>query len=172
MLIYDIACQYIIHLRDRIGHLLPAGLEIDRAIGLFHVHDHKEECFHRFASSFIPGAGIVAGEILESLWASLNRISPSTRTASLAHRVEIIDDHTSDSNHKKALGMGLLFFLFLGPILIIFQPLLFVTVLFRPEKWFHKPPFTIPKCPQQFRLLFKTYGKQRSQRPNLRDCRI
>src|SRR5579863_1806045 len=65
MLIYDIACQYIVHLRDRIGHLLPAGLEIDRAIGLFHVHDHKEECFHWFASSFIPGAGIVAGEILE-----------------------------------------------------------------------------------------------------------
>ena len=106
LLIYDIACQYFIHLQDRIGHLLPDNLEIDRAIGLFHVHDHKEECFYRFASSFIPGAGIVAGEILESLWAGLNRISPATRTATLAHRAEVIDDHASDSNHKKALGMG------------------------------------------------------------------
>jgi hypothetical protein len=106
LLIYDIACQYFVHFHDRIGHLLPAGLEVDRAIGLFHVHGHKKECFYRFASSFIPGAGIVAGEILESLWAGLNTITPSTRTATHAHRAEVIDDHASDSNHKKALGMG------------------------------------------------------------------
>lgn len=110
MFIYDIACQYSVHLRDRIGQLLPPNLEIDRAIGLFHVHAHKEECFYRFASSFIPGAGIVSGEILESLWSTLNTITPSTRTATLAHRVEVIDDHASDSNHKKALGMGELIF--------------------------------------------------------------
>ena len=73
MLIYDIACQYFVHLHDRIGHLLPIGLEIDRAIGLFHVHAHREECLYRFASTFIPGAGIVAGEILESLWAGHQR---------------------------------------------------------------------------------------------------
>ncbi|KAF8808486.1 hypothetical protein BYT27DRAFT_7222929 [Phlegmacium glaucopus] len=38
MLIYDIACQYFIHLQDRIGNWLPLGLDIDQAIGLFHVH--------------------------------------------------------------------------------------------------------------------------------------
>src|SRR5882757_8327530 len=75
-LYYDIMCQYWIYLRQRIGHLLPAGLDIDRAIGLFHVHGHKAECFYRFASSFIPGAGMVAGEIIESLWATLNTITP------------------------------------------------------------------------------------------------
>ena len=96
----------MVYLQDRIGHLLPAGLEIDRAIGLFHIHNHKEECLYPFSPSFIPGAGIVAGEILELLWAGLNMITPSTWTATLAHRSEIIDDHASDSNHKKALGMG------------------------------------------------------------------
>lgn len=106
MLIYDIMCQYYVHLFDRIGHLLPAGFNIDRAIGLFHVHGHKEECFYRFAPSFIPGTGIVAGEILESLWASMNTITPTVRTATLAHRAEIIDDHACDSNHKKLLGMS------------------------------------------------------------------
>lgn len=104
-LIYDIICQYFVHLWDRIGHLLPDSLEIDRAIGLFHVHDHKDQCFHRFASSFIPGSGVVAGEILESLWANLNTIAHTTRTATLAHRAEVIDDHATDSNHKKALAM-------------------------------------------------------------------
>jgi hypothetical protein len=103
---YDVACQYWVYLNDRIGHLLPSELEIDRAIGLFHVHAHKEECFYRFASSFIPGSGIVAGEILESLWSRLNQIATATRTATLAHRAEVIDDHASDSNHKKSLGMG------------------------------------------------------------------
>jgi hypothetical protein len=105
LLIYDIVCQYIVHFLFRIGHLLPDGIDVDAAIGLFHVHAHKEDCFFRFASTFIPGAGIVAGEILESLWSTLNKISPSARTATLAHRAELLDDHTTDSNHKKMLGM-------------------------------------------------------------------
>src|SRR6266508_3761898 len=37
MFIYDLICSYWVHLDDRIGHLLPSALEIDRAIGLFHV---------------------------------------------------------------------------------------------------------------------------------------
>jgi hypothetical protein len=51
------------------------------------VHNHKEEGFYRFASSFIPGAGIVAGEVLESLWEGLNRIDiscdPDSHTGTL-----------------------------------------------------------------------------------------
>jgi hypothetical protein len=105
MLIYDIVCQYIIYLRERIGAHLPADLTIDQAIGLMHVHGHKDECFFRYAPSFIPGSGIVAGEILESLWSSLNSISPTVRTATLPHRAEMLDDHATDSNHKKMLGM-------------------------------------------------------------------
>jgi hypothetical protein len=105
LLIYDIACQYFVHLQDRIGSHLPFGLDIDAAIGLFHVHAHKDQCFFQYATSFIPGAAIVAGEILESLWSSLNSISPTARTATLAHRSEMLDDHATDSNHKKTLGI-------------------------------------------------------------------
>ncbi|KAF8958979.1 hypothetical protein BDZ97DRAFT_1667832 [Flammula alnicola] len=105
MLIYDIACQYSVHLRDRIGHLLPVGLQVDRAIDHFHVHAHKDECYFRYATTFIPGAGIVKGQILESNWSILNKISPTARTATLAHRTEMLDDHACDSNHKKTLAM-------------------------------------------------------------------
>ena len=105
LLIYDIACQYSIHLRDHIGHLLPDGLEVDSAIGLFHVHGHKDVCFFRYATTFIPGAAVVVGEILESLWAVLNAVTPAMRTATLAHRAEIMDDHMTESNHQKALGL-------------------------------------------------------------------
>lgn len=106
MMIYDIACQYSIHLQERIGDLLPSGIKIDRAIGLFHVHGHQEQCFFRYAPSFIPGTGVVAGEILESLWANMNTITPAMRTATLAHRAEMTDDHANDSNYKKLIGMG------------------------------------------------------------------
>ena len=105
LLIYDIVCQYIVYIQDRIRKHLPPGLVIDAAIGLFHVHAHKEQCFFQFAPTFIPGTGIVAGEILESLWSTLNSISPMARTATLAHRAETLDDHATDSNHKKTIGM-------------------------------------------------------------------
>lgn len=45
MLIYDIACQYFIHLLERISDKLSIGLTVNRAIGLFHVHAHKPQCF-------------------------------------------------------------------------------------------------------------------------------
>src|SRR5271163_1181360 len=41
----------------------------------------------------------------ESLWSSLNSISPMVRTATLANRAETLDDHATDSNHKKCVGM-------------------------------------------------------------------
>ena len=106
MLIYNIACQYVVHLQDCIGHLLPADLILDAAIGFFHVHGHQEACFFRYATTFIPGAAVVAGEILESLWAVLNAVTPAMRMATLAHHAEIMDNHMTDSNHKKCLGMG------------------------------------------------------------------
>ena len=105
LLIYDIACQYFVYLKERIGNLLPPGLMIDQAIDLFHVHAHKDECFFRFATTFIPGAAVVAGQVIESLWSNLNSISPTVRTATLPHRAEMLDDHTCDSNHKKLLSM-------------------------------------------------------------------
>ena len=110
LFIYDIVCQYIIYLQVRIGHLLPMGLIVDAAIGLFHVHGHKDQCFYRYATTFIPGAAVVAGEILESLWSTLNSVTPTMRTGSLAHHAEIMDYHMTDLNHKKMLVMGILFF--------------------------------------------------------------
>ncbi|PPQ85582.1 hypothetical protein CVT24_009935, partial [Panaeolus cyanescens] len=103
-LLYDIACQYMVHIQSRIGDQLQ-NRTLDFAIGLFHVHAHKDQCFFRFSPTFIPGLAVVIGEILESLWSVLNEVSIAARTATLASRAEMIDDHASDSNHKKALNM-------------------------------------------------------------------
>jgi Kyakuja-Dileera-Zisupton transposase len=113
MEIYDIICRYSIHLLDRVADSkyleLPDSIRLIKAIGLFHVHGHRDGCLYRFATSYVPGAGIVDGEVLETLWAVLNEVSRSTRTATLAHRAEIIDDHMGDSNWKKIINMGKLY---------------------------------------------------------------
>jgi hypothetical protein len=108
--IYDIMCRYGVNLdlRFTLNEYLEMDpdLEIMQAIGLFHVHGHEESCLYRFATSYIPGVGSVDGEILETLWAPLNQIFKSMRTASLAHRTEVIDDHERDSNWKKIIHIG------------------------------------------------------------------
>ena len=108
--VYDISCQYYRHLHDCIAQNLllelPTGVELLHAIGLFHVHGHQDECLYRWATSYIPDAGVMDGEILETLWSVLNTVSASTRTASLAHRSEVLDDHMGDSNFKKMLNIS------------------------------------------------------------------
>jgi len=112
--IYDINCQYHVNLTARIQRnaelSIPDKVTLIHAIGLFHVHGHKDECLYRFATSYVPGAGVVDGEILETLWAVLNSVSATTRTASISHRTELLDDHLADSNFKKMINIGILSF--------------------------------------------------------------
>ena len=107
---YDIMCQYGVHLYDRFKESpylkIPDGMTICGGIGQFHVHGHQDSCFARFAPNFIVGAGQVDGEIIETLWANLNLIAGSTRHMSVAHRREIMDAHMNDSNWKKLVRMG------------------------------------------------------------------
>ncbi|KAI0704604.1 hypothetical protein C8Q76DRAFT_624101, partial [Earliella scabrosa] len=105
LLLYDIMCQYFVHLRDRFEHSphlhWPHGITMLRGIGQFHVHGHLPRCFARYSANFIKYIGIQDGEILETLWARLNEIAGSTRGMSSAHRREVIDDHMNDSNWMK-----------------------------------------------------------------------
>jgi hypothetical protein len=103
-------CQFWINLAARFKknpHIhMPEDVTIRRAIGLFHVHGHKDDCFAQFAPNYIHGAGLVDGEVLETLWAVLNKASESTRTQSTAFRRETLDDHMNDSNWKKVTKQG------------------------------------------------------------------
>lgn len=110
LLIYDIMCKwgkYFVRRVQASPHLeIPTGVEFLKAIGDFHVKGHVKKCFPRFSLSFIKGAGVIDGEILETLWSELNQSSRSTRGATLAHRSEILDDHMNHSNWKKMLRIG------------------------------------------------------------------
>ncbi|KAK7692299.1 hypothetical protein QCA50_003924 [Cerrena zonata] len=112
MLMYDIMCQWFPNFFARIqvqavSELIKIrdDIVIKRAIGLFHVHGHVKECYPRYASTFIRGAGIVDGEIIETLWHVLNDTASSARAMSWYHRQEYIDCHMGDSNWKKLTRM-------------------------------------------------------------------
>lgn len=111
LLIYDISCQWVIHWIARFmagKHLLyREDLKLTAAVGKFHLGAHILECFWEFSLNFMEGAGQVDGEILETLWASLDKVVGSTRSMSRAHRQEVLDDYMNDSNWKKLIGAGM-----------------------------------------------------------------
>lgn len=107
---YDVGCSWIVNFFERLSSSrflsLPEGLEIIAAIGKFHLAAHKCDCFVKFSLNFVHGAGQQDGEILETLWSSLNKIAGSTRAMTKSHRQEMLDDHIRDSNWKKLVHMG------------------------------------------------------------------
>ncbi|KAI6032497.1 hypothetical protein EDC04DRAFT_2605145 [Pisolithus marmoratus] len=84
---------------------IPQGIKIQPGIGIWHVHGHKTECFTRYAPNFILGSGNVDGEIMETLWSTLNVILPSTWGMATPHRQEVLDFQMNDSNFLKMIRM-------------------------------------------------------------------
>ncbi|KIK39195.1 hypothetical protein CY34DRAFT_25361 [Suillus luteus UH-Slu-Lm8-n1] len=103
----DINCQYNKYLKDRIASSMylsiPIGMDIIHGIGLWHVHGHQDSCFVRYASNFIHGTGRIDGEIMETLWAPLNIISPSARGMETPYRKEVLDYQMNDCNFMKMI---------------------------------------------------------------------
>ncbi|KDQ49420.1 hypothetical protein JAAARDRAFT_200858 [Jaapia argillacea MUCL 33604] len=110
--LYDINCQFAVNLLRRIAanrkHLsLAKGIEIVHGISLFHIHGHQDSCTPRYSPNYIPSAGQVDGEVIETLWAPLNWIASSCRNMGNNHRAETLDIHMNDSNWKKLLNIVL-----------------------------------------------------------------
>jgi hypothetical protein len=107
---YDISCQWSKnfnhHVQASSTLTIPPNMAIIPAVGKFHLGAHVKECFSLFSLNFVLGAGQQDGEILETLWAPLNKVSGSTRAMSKAHRQEMLDAYMRDSNWKKLVGIG------------------------------------------------------------------
>ncbi|KAG2048993.1 hypothetical protein BDR06DRAFT_975581 [Suillus hirtellus] len=80
-------------------------LTIIPGIGLWHVHGHQDSCYIRYASNFIEGIGWINREIMETLWAQLNLISPAAWGMSSPHQKECLDYQMNDSNFCKMIHM-------------------------------------------------------------------
>ena len=110
LVIYDIGCEWSRHFPERVLATetlsLREDLDVIAAVGKFHLAGHVRECFALFSLNFVQGAGQLDGEILETLWASLDKVAGQTRGMSQAHRQEVLDDFMNDSNWKKLIRSG------------------------------------------------------------------
>ena len=108
---YDVNCQYCVNFENWLkaswDYLpYPTGKTTYFGIGAFHISGHIPHCFPCHAPYFIPGASVIDGEVLETLWSTLNQVSPSAQVASLPSRSEMLDDHMLNSNWNKLLNIG------------------------------------------------------------------
>ena len=115
LLIYDVMCQYLVHFDDRLEDVqnylsLDSSIKVLGAIGKFHLADHVDSCFAKWSLNFMKGAGHIDGEIMETLWSGMNKVSGAARSMSKAHRQETLDDYMRDANWKKMVGIGKIFF--------------------------------------------------------------
>ncbi|KAF8218463.1 hypothetical protein L208DRAFT_1351219, partial [Tricholoma matsutake] len=89
LLVYDIFGQWIINFLLQVNQSpflsIPEGLKITGAIGDFHVVGHIDDCLPRYTLAYVPGSGVIDGEIVETLWAVLNETSQSAKGATMAH---------------------------------------------------------------------------------------
>lgn len=111
LLIYDIGCQWGVNFEKRVD--VNPGLEfpdlserLQVAVGKFHLGVHVKSCFWKHSLNFIPGAGYLDGEIMETVWSQLNSIATTTRSMSHGHRWEVLNDFMRDFNFKKLISMG------------------------------------------------------------------
>ncbi|KAI6046658.1 hypothetical protein EDC04DRAFT_2597793 [Pisolithus marmoratus] len=86
---------------------IPPTLTIVAGIGTWHVHGHRKECYARYSLLFIKGSGWVDGEIIKTLWSTLNIVSASTHGMMPPHQQELLDFQMNDSNFMKMIWMRL-----------------------------------------------------------------
>lgn len=115
LVIYDVMCQYLVHFGERLEDVsqyltLDPEVKVMGAIGKFHLADHVDSCFSKWTLNFMKGAGHIDGEIMETLWSGMNKVSGAARSMSKSNRQETLDDYMRDSNWKKTVGIGKLFF--------------------------------------------------------------
>ncbi|KAI6115697.1 hypothetical protein EV401DRAFT_1889400 [Pisolithus croceorrhizus] len=102
-------CTYMKNLQRQVDNStfleIAPSLRIMAGIRMWHVHGHKKECYARYSPLFIRGSGWVNGEIIETLWSTLNIVSASTRGMTSPHRQELLDFQMNDSNFMKMIQM-------------------------------------------------------------------
>ncbi|KAI6011176.1 hypothetical protein EDC04DRAFT_2609989 [Pisolithus marmoratus] len=89
------------------GKLNSTGIfKKEKGISMWHVHGHRKECYARYSLLFIKGSGWVDGEIIETLWSTLNIVSASTHSMMAPHCQELLDFQMNDSNFMKTIQMS------------------------------------------------------------------
>lgn len=109
---YDIACQWSVHLQERMQKLDPhfkifgGSVDIKYLVPKFHLPAHVARCRTRFSFNLTQGVGRTDGEAPERGWAEVNPLAPSTKEMGPGSRQDTLDSHFGDYNWRKIIGMG------------------------------------------------------------------
>ncbi|KAJ7064150.1 hypothetical protein C8F01DRAFT_1081512 [Mycena amicta] len=93
VLSYDIACQWKLHLRERVF-----------ALPVWHASAHEENCRATNSLSYAVGVGRTDGEGIERTWAILNPIGFATKEMGQGNRHDTIEDKVDHLNFEKNAG--------------------------------------------------------------------
>jgi hypothetical protein len=109
--LYDILCSWAInfHKRNQASpklQLPPHLVNFIGGIGQFHIHGHVDRCFVRYSTTYIQGAGLTEGEIMETGWADFNPVSKNARAMSLSNRRETLNSIFGEWNWDKLINCG------------------------------------------------------------------
>ncbi|KAJ7893749.1 hypothetical protein B0H13DRAFT_1625094 [Mycena leptocephala] len=109
---YDIACQWKVHLRERVQKL-PADMrlpfddiKLQCALPVWHAASHNEACQDDNSLSFKPGVGKSDGEGVERTWSVLNPAAFSTKDAGRGVRADSLEGKIDNHNYLKNVGQG------------------------------------------------------------------
>lgn len=107
---YDIACKYSVNFLARVQDGAVTLLEHDKAqlraalrflVPKFHLAGHEPTCADRYSFDFEVGVGRMSGELVETPWASLNRLKSSTRPMTAAARHDTLNHQVAFWNSEK-----------------------------------------------------------------------
>jgi hypothetical protein len=109
---YDIACQWKLHLRERVQKLLADmclpldDIKLQCALPVWHAASHNEACQDDNSLSFKPGVGKSDGEGVERTWLVLNPAAFSTKDAGRGVRADSLEGKIDNHNYLKNVGQG------------------------------------------------------------------
>ncbi|KAK7675926.1 hypothetical protein QCA50_021145 [Cerrena zonata] len=109
---YDITCQWIIYLIDRISKYpaeyqvnLPDTAMLRWAIGKLHWYAHKQKGHSRYSLNWIPGVGRSDGEGIERRWWDIQPIASSVKMMGPGAHHTFLNDHWGYANWRKTVTL-------------------------------------------------------------------
>ncbi|KAJ7061573.1 hypothetical protein C8F01DRAFT_1252352 [Mycena amicta] len=113
MISYDIACQWKLHLPERIPRLPPHmqkdldETKVKFGLPVWHANSHTGDCKENNKLSYKRGAGKTDGEAIERVWSGLNPAALATKEMGLGNQADTIDDRIDNHNFLKNMTLGI-----------------------------------------------------------------
>ncbi|KAF7294627.1 CxC2 domain-containing protein [Mycena indigotica] len=109
---YDIACQWKVHLNQRMMRL-PSNMTLDPdatkvqfGLPIWHAESHTKSCRDTNKLDYKPGVAKTDGEAIERVWSVLNPAALATKEMGLGNRADTLDDRVDNHNFLKNMMLG------------------------------------------------------------------